>query len=343
MSVNVVHTEDVSIKVFANIHLTPTLLFFGQRCINTVNSMNRGDLLDNDCDGWGDEENWNGLDDTDFKANDDRLDDLGIFFSQTDTVEAILSYSPSNVSEYRFKMIPIKYIPPNLGLIFKWTIETTTISATNLCPAKFTEWSPWHCTRDCSVSDMVKTRTCEDTVNPLRCEGSVIETKPSNCYAKLCPIDCPWNLFGDDCSKSCKQCVNICDRFNGSCIECRRGYDFPESGCQLDRTAYEDWTEWSCASNCSDTSYYRKRICKNQISGGISSTDCSYPVFDRKAGDCYLSGKCPINCKDFTWGLGCNGTCMKCQEPCDKFTGHCRACKAGYKGNRASICFKIST
>ncbi|XP_059142304.1 uncharacterized protein LOC131929932 [Physella acuta] len=118
-------------------------------------------------------------------------------------------------------------------------------------------WRAWTCTQNCKSTDMERVRRC---VNPRpvnfgsNCLGKENETKSSNCWVrKRCPTTCPKMSYGAECAHTCSNCVNDCNKFNGSCLKrCIPGYQDLEEGCTTPCSSgwYGDQCKLSCEEKC---------------------------------------------------------------------------------------------
>nr|KAI8752429.1 cell death abnormality protein 1-like [Biomphalaria glabrata] len=209
--------------------------------------------------------------------------------------------------------------------------DTTAYSHENF----WSLWSEWSCTRNCSVREQMRLRDCVIRSKVKKeCTGSAIESRPASCHAFKCPLDCEWPFFGENCSRNCEHCREQCDLFNGTCRSCYDGWDYPENGCILDRTGYEEWSPWQCSEDCSNPKLIRIRLCRVSDPSFVGEQErepCQVPTVDSKEGDCYIGKMCPKDCPEFTWGPDCAQTCYSCIKDCNKFTGTCDACVAGYQ------------
>ncbi|KAI8786310.1 hemicentin-1, partial [Biomphalaria glabrata] len=59
-----------------------------------------------------------------------------------------------------------------------------------------------------------------------------IRARSGKCYiGKKCPYECPLDTWGVNCLYSCSNCLDACDKFNGSCNVCMDGFDSPQTSC----------------------------------------------------------------------------------------------------------------
>ncbi|KAI8786325.1 cell death abnormality protein 1, partial [Biomphalaria glabrata] len=58
---------------------------------------------------------------------------------------------------------------------------------------------------------------------------------------------------------------------------------------------------------------------------------CEGEEKEAKESDCYRNKLCPKDCGPGFWGEDCKFLCQNCEPDCEKFTGQCSNCKAGYK------------
>ncbi|KAH9495599.1 hypothetical protein Btru_014747 [Bulinus truncatus] len=95
---------------------------------------------------------------------------------------------------------------------------------------------------------------------------------------------------------------------------------------------YSEWSVWQCHHHCKRQVMLRQRRC---IESGADDGKCSKSLLDMRADICYPT-KCPTDCPDYKWGPNCNGSCSNCAQPCNKFTGICNICKAGFGDPKTS-------
>ncbi|KAH9496722.1 hypothetical protein Btru_009793 [Bulinus truncatus] len=226
-------------------------------------------------------------------------------------------------------------------------------------------WSDWTCA-ECPDSRMVRLRNCDNPApskGGKSCDGLSQESKNWTCYADMmyCYEDCPPKTWALNCSKSCINCVDDCNKYHGFCTSCQPGFKQPNSSCS--RSCEENefgedclgnctekcgedcenrvlgtcrvygswltWQEWQCTRNCKDTSKIRYRGCKS-IEDGVSRS-CRSTNFEMLPSDCYVGNViCPTDCPEFHWGTTCKG-CQNCKYDCDRFNGSCHRCLPGYQ------------
>ncbi|KAH9495612.1 hypothetical protein Btru_014795 [Bulinus truncatus] len=104
-----------------------------------------------------------------------------------------------------------------------------------------------------------------------------------------------------------------------------------ESSLDLDEYYWNDWSNWACSRDCSDTRMVQRRSCNYNVTLVCKGDDKKY-----KEGFCYVSDFCPNDCPKGTWGLNCKHECTHCDPDCDKFTGLCDMCKVGYQSPNQS-------
>ncbi|KAK6959205.1 multiple epidermal growth factor-like domains protein 10, partial [Biomphalaria glabrata] len=130
--------------------------------------------------------------------------------------------------------------------------------------------------------------------------------------------------WGIGCNKSCANCLDTCDKYNGSCTTCLPFFTSPANGCQSEILGV--WQEWTCAEECHIKSMYRKRLCTTM------EPNCT--KVQMKSGSCHIN-TCPKDCPPFKWGADCKYSCANCESDCDKYNGSCTRCKPGFKNQRA--------
>ncbi|KAH9495590.1 hypothetical protein Btru_014706 [Bulinus truncatus] len=131
---------------------------------------------------------------------------------------------------------------------------------------------------------------------------------------------CEEYRWGINCRNSCINCLDDCNKYNGTCNRCMPFYRSPMDGCQT--LIVDEWQSWECSRDCDIKQMLRERICHH------SRPNCT--TTEWKPGNCYVDS-CPRDCPTLTWGVDCNNTCDNCETDCDKFNGSCSKCKPGYK------------
>uniref|UniRef100_A0A2C9KKX0 Uncharacterized protein n=1 Tax=Biomphalaria glabrata TaxID=6526 RepID=A0A2C9KKX0_BIOGL len=185
----------------------------------------------------------------------------------------------------------------------------------------------------------------------------------ATCYkGVICSEDCPPYKWDLNCVRSCNNCIDDCNKMNGSCSSCTKGFKFPEAGCieacgkfqfgencagDCTKKCGEDclerktgtcpihgnwglWTEWTCAE-CPDNRLLRSRKCDNPApnEGGYP---CKGTGNETKLSTCYRNIiYCYDECPYKTWSLNCSKTCPHCADDCNKRTGACSGCLSGFK------------
>ncbi|KAH9495600.1 hypothetical protein Btru_014750 [Bulinus truncatus] len=220
--------------------------------------------------------------------------------------------------------------PNETGDTFTFPLQPVTDAPVPITFGTLTEWGEWRCTRHCSVKDLIRIRDCIPTADNRGCDGALVEYKHSSCHVNKCPEGCPPQYFGEDCKHKCIQCTTDCDKFYGTCPACFPGYDYPETGCLLDRREYKDWTRWECSENCNNPYLVRKRMCKEAVAREGNKT-CMQPIIDVRPGLCHIGKKCFKHCPSYKWGDNCSNSCENCEQPCNKLNGVCESCDAGYQ------------
>ncbi|KAH9495605.1 hypothetical protein Btru_014768, partial [Bulinus truncatus] len=93
----------------------------------------------------------------------------------------------------------------------------------------------------------------------------------------------------------------------------------------------EVWGPWHCAQDCSEYRLVRTRKCLPVEQG--RRPVCKEQLLEYGFENaCYTDTLCPGQCPSYTWGPNCLRNCSRCYQPCNKFNGTCRRCKAGFKG-----------
>ena len=197
---------------------------------------------------------------------------------------------------------------------------------------------------------------------------------PENCATSNVPVceisngsiscaECNFQFWGSDCSQSCSNCPNGCNKA-GTCNAC-------------DNNQYHHKEENKCLE-CPSTCQYRvdTNMCtyngsqlrcfscdNSHVYGDLCDQTCDEKCkngCDRDSGKCkeckddiYYGDACEFNCSSFCFNGTCsqNGTCKSCQlgqhgEQCDltcpefcsntagceQFTGHCFECDGKHSG-----------
>ncbi|KAK6959983.1 platelet endothelial aggregation receptor 1, partial [Biomphalaria glabrata] len=230
----------------------------------------------------------------------------------------------------------------------------------------WTDWENWQCTSTCKVSEEIRKRSCtkpRPEHGGRNCIGTDTEMRNATCYkGVICSEDCPPYTWDLNCVRSCNNCIDDCNKMNGSCSSCTKGFKFPEAGCieacgkfqfgencagDCTKKCGEDclerktgtcpihgnwglWTEWTCAE-CPDNRLLRSRKCDNPApnEGGYP---CKGTGNETKLSTCYRNIiYCYDECPYKTWSLNCSKTCPHCADDCNKRTGTCSGCLSGFK------------
>ncbi|XP_055872567.1 uncharacterized protein LOC106058032 isoform X2 [Biomphalaria glabrata] len=111
-------------------------------------------------------------------------------------------------------------------------------------------WSEWRCSRDCRDSAFHRERDCVDDRMTIykNCDK---ETKLGTCYiGTKCPAECSKYQWGVNCQKSCINCAQECDKFDGKCSACKPGFRNPTRSCN--ETCPNNRYGENCEGNCID-------------------------------------------------------------------------------------------
>ncbi|KAK0062107.1 CUB and sushi domain-containing protein, partial [Biomphalaria pfeifferi] len=147
-----------------------------------------GDLIDNDCDGWIDEERNDGTDDDhDGLVDEDLLPLPPRSGNWGEWQPWWCTHCTSNVlSRKRQCNTP----PPTRGGLYCYGDENSSIAGDckEICEMSHGSWGPWSdwtCTKDCSFLSGIRIRTCSNPApsrNGSHCEGAhILEREDSQC------------------------------------------------------------------------------------------------------------------------------------------------------------------
>uniref|UniRef100_A0A2C9M308 Uncharacterized protein n=1 Tax=Biomphalaria glabrata TaxID=6526 RepID=A0A2C9M308_BIOGL len=135
--------------------------------------------------------------------------------------------------------------------ITKLTTKFITITQPRKLPGVWGLWSEWKCIENCTVTSLVRTRTCEDPPQGPRsfeCPGFMYELGKGRSCNVFCETLCPTGRWGFNCSKTCRYCGLPCDKETGSCGACLPGYRYPHLGCQ--EVCGEFTFGYDCSGDC---------------------------------------------------------------------------------------------
>ncbi|XP_055873870.1 uncharacterized protein LOC106079134 isoform X2 [Biomphalaria glabrata] len=135
--------------------------------------------------------------------------------------------------------------------ITKLTTKFITITQPRKLPGVWGLWSEWKCIENCTVTSLVRTRTCEDPPEGPRsfeCPGFMYELGKGRTCNVFCETLCPTGRWGFNCSKTCRHCGLPCDKETGNCGACLPGYRYPHLGCQ--EVCGEFTFGYDCSGDC---------------------------------------------------------------------------------------------
>ncbi|XP_059164851.1 scavenger receptor class F member 1-like [Physella acuta] len=90
----------------------------------------------------------------------------------------------------------------------------------------------------------------------------------------MCPTDCPVGRWQYGCEKSCENCEQDCDKFNGNCTTCRPGFTDAASGCSQSCPQFTFGAR--CSGNCITKCMTE---CVDKISGACPPTPANNMVY----------------------------------------------------------------
>ncbi|KAH9495623.1 hypothetical protein Btru_014828 [Bulinus truncatus] len=211
-------------------------------CDKPVPQQKPGDMLDNDCDGRIDEEKLDGHDDdADEKIDEDTIN-LPTRHGGWAAWSQWFCKDDSDMTMYRSRECSNPF-PSNGGYD---CVGADTDSKQASCQSKWDEWSDWSCI-ECGDKKQARTRHCEDPP----CDGFFIETRNAECNIK-CPSECPPNKWGLNCTGSCDNCLSGCNKEEGVCVSCKKGFQEPLLSCskKCGPFTYGANCKWSCKEKC---------------------------------------------------------------------------------------------
>ncbi|KAH9495595.1 hypothetical protein Btru_014740 [Bulinus truncatus] len=288
-------------------------------CQANVTNRSAGDLLDNDCDGYVDEEIYDGID----NDNDTRIDE------DTNTFKLLAYYGPWSEwactedcfahQQFRFRECSGNH--PNAYCKGENNQTRTAVCWTeHICP----KLCPEH---EWGVGCQFKCENCFTDCHKFT--GECTQCLPGFKDPKnSCNKTCEEFTFGQDCKGHCRAKCNgkdCLERVVGLCPEEKVPANVTIAGDEQD---FGQWEEWTCAKLCTNPKMHRKRHCTSSQ----PAIHCHGLREEWRAGTCYVNEICPMYCPHGEWGLDCLQTCGNCLGDCNKYDGSCERCRPGFTG-----------
>ncbi|KAH9495622.1 hypothetical protein Btru_014827 [Bulinus truncatus] len=209
----------------------------------------------------------------------------------------------------------------------------------------WSQWLPWWCT-SCSSQILYRKRQCNrpvPTKGGIYCRGEGSEIKLGICKEICETVHGRWGEWSHwECTSRChlttefrkRKCNNPEPSDYGRHCEGHGHQDRSTKWCSVNcgkkaSAGWGLWSEWACQSDCSQKKMVRFRDCDNPASepGGM---DCLGPPLEFTV-DNRCSIVCPFACPVGSWGINCTYDCSHCESDCNKITGMCHSCSAGFK------------
>ncbi|XP_055873698.1 uncharacterized protein LOC106058980 isoform X2 [Biomphalaria glabrata] len=229
---------------------------FETPCEPDLSGMYPGDLRDNDCDRYIDEELLNSIDDDGDNLVDEDVKEgprLTTTPTRFPTMKLVPTSTPTTLQTVRFTTTQRK----------SSTMSLTTSTLDDEVVDYWTFWSEWSCSRvDCTDTRLFQERSCNHS-SPKTCVGDAVQYKSGLCYINYtCPKDCPVGTWGRNCINKCPNCDPDCDKFNGTCKLCQPGFQHPNTSCSSECSPMR--YGFSCREDC----YIKcKTDCKERVNG----------------------------------------------------------------------------
>uniref|UniRef100_A0A2C9L2T2 Uncharacterized protein n=1 Tax=Biomphalaria glabrata TaxID=6526 RepID=A0A2C9L2T2_BIOGL len=257
------------------------------KCTRLMVSMEPGDLIDNDCDGRVDEEVANERDDD----HDAHVDEDLMFLTEAELTKLLLE------EERREKELGIVHGGWGEWSMWQCTANCPSPIKirTRLCDSPTPNNGGRQCAGDASESqdsDCYRKQICPEACGfnefGFNCEGNCTYKCGDDCYERIngdcptpshggdfclgldtdyraytcfskitCQEDCPpfrWEL---NCTASCENCIDDCNKFTGSCSRCKKGFKLPLSACLTicSPNEYGENCEGNCLTKCGENCY----------------------------------------------------------------------------------------
>ncbi|XP_061172014.1 uncharacterized protein LOC133181544 [Saccostrea echinata] len=193
----------------------------------TPSSTVAGDIVDNDCDGWIDEEESNGIDDDgdgsidEDLANLPRINGNWAAWGQWSACSLTCNSGTGSRSRSRTCTDPA---PANNGIDCVGSgAETGSCTVNTPCPidGQWGSWSAWNCSRTCGNGLNTRNRECDNPApqhNGADCSGN--STESGACWAGTCYPSVLGNL-----DKNCTSSSFGCKAGNIDCVDLEKSCD----------------------------------------------------------------------------------------------------------------------
>ncbi|KAH9495381.1 hypothetical protein Btru_017611 [Bulinus truncatus] len=302
------------------------------KCVRDITRMKGGDLLDNDCDGWIDEEYLNGKA---FTSTDVPVTAAPEREFLRPMYQRDIDFSVYDEGQ-RNEVAPVD--PGTVGQWLEWQCQPNCVDSrmfrdrlclrppvSSQCIENLREWRHGECDKMCSGNDEVLYMNEAPGLKNLYmflllmmtealptnkvCTGNLFEWTNGTCYVHAtCPEDCLPYKWGVNCINSCENCVKDCDKYSGICEDCKPGFFDASASCLKDE--YGPWKEWHCST---ETVWIISCIERDQMR--------------------FQSGAATVPRAVST-----------CEKDCvTKFTGICEQCRPGYKNPNKAVQMLVTT
>ncbi|KAK6973463.1 multiple epidermal growth factor-like domains protein 10, partial [Biomphalaria glabrata] len=340
------------------------IAYMSTECISSLGTMKEDDGIDNDCDGYSDEE-----------VNDKTDNDLDGLVDEDVGNGEIQNCAGDSICNADLKICPEGCLPGFFGPCCS-LLENNC--ADNLACHINNKTCPNGCligyTGDCCLeveSHCLNNETC-DPVNktcPTGCQegyqgecclhvlNNCVDESECNEHNRTCPSGCLEGFVGDCCLNLENNCASdlLCDPVNKTCPSgCKDGYFRDcclkvENNCASDLLC--DPVNKTCPSGCKDGFFgdcclkainncahdddcdVHNRTCPNGCLPGFVG-NCCLNLENNCASDLLcdpMNKTCPSGCKDGYFGDCCLKACPEnCLSDCNIITGECTACRRKY-------------